>query len=492
MAIFHQLPSEILISVVEHIGNRDDLLAFALTCHTLCQIIIPDYLDYFRISSTRNDLGRWSRLLQSLRLFKNTRELILEEATLRIHSRTTSRLHEGLLHMTNVRRAKFGCTLDLGHLAEILDALAYSKCTLEEIDLGLYFQRINESPSWEAIKGLPIWTKFDLSVLNKLAIQLRRESHLPILGEITFLGNMLSNAHVLTHLHLTIERTNSMTFLNLAKYTWPNLENLVINSTIHLVPMGVYQNPSDLISFFKRHSSLTTLSLPSNIFPQFPNLPHYISVEHLPRLKAFSYETPISHEVLQLNRVLSPASARRLCHLTISEKVAERSNMDIYKELASLQSCCITSQSTLVNYTTIHQILKIFVGRVTNLQKIHLPPQHVSDRRLQEKNFVTLSLLRGLPNLTHLSGWVSSLPGTEVTWKQQLREFQHFDKLKFVIPTRNWPTDADVNEERTLFFRFTRDSEGKLMVEDVLGDVLPSGVGYLSWGGFYRGMVNEV
>ncbi|GJJ07035.1 hypothetical protein Clacol_001233 [Clathrus columnatus] len=339
------------------------------------------------------------------------------------------------------------------------------------------------------LKGLPIWTKFDVSMLGKLALQFRGDP--PMFGEITYLNNMLSDARILTHLHLTIERTHSTIFLNLIQYTWPNLENLVINATIGLVLTGVYQNPSDFVNFFKRHTNLTTLSLSSNIFPRVPSLTPYITVDHLPRLESFSYDIPMDFEGLQLNQVLSPASARRLRHLTISEKDAQYSNMDIYKELTSLQSCCITPQSIIsLDYNNIYRILGSIVGHATNLRKIYLPPHVVLSEGLQEEHFMTLSFLRDLPSLTHLSGlWMTSILDSELTWRRLSQELHHFDKLRFVIPDRISLMDE---EKQILFFELARDRKGKLMAEAVLGRILPSDMGYLSWGGFYRGMINEV
>ncbi|GJJ07029.1 hypothetical protein Clacol_001227 [Clathrus columnatus] len=453
------------------------------------------------IDLKKSDITRWNRALQKPSLFRNTHELILD-TVLSIHldnldTNTKRRLHEGLLHMMNVRRAKFTYTRALGQLEEILDALAHSKCSLEEIDLGLCFQRSGETPpSMNAMKELPIWTKFDLSVLSKLAIQLRSDSRFPILGEITFLGHMLSNAHILTHLHLTIEHTDPVVFLNLLEYTWPNLENLTINGTISLVPTGAHLNPSDLINFFKRHSNLTTLSFSSNIFPQFSILPPYITTEHLPKLESFSYDIPINFEAFEglqvkLDQVLSPASARRLRHLTIDERDAEHSNMDIYKELTSLQSCCITSRFIIpLVYNNVYRILDSLVGHATNLQKIFLPP-HTAHyyERLEEDHFMPLPFLRGLPNLTHLSGlWLTGTLGSELTWQRLLQEFHHFDKLRFVIPAEISQRD----EKRALFYKLNRDYKGARAAEAVQGTILPNDMEYLSWGGFYRGMVKEV
>ncbi|GJJ06986.1 hypothetical protein Clacol_001184 [Clathrus columnatus] len=491
-----RLPLEILFTIVELVDKRDDLLAFALTCKLFCRIVIPTYLDYFRISSKLNDMELWDHFLQNPPLCRNIRELKFTDGIPRVYRTPSFRksssgdfynptsdqnLRKALHHMINLRRAQFlwESILDALPGTDILDGLVDSECRLEELDLVLgllHSVLLRDSEALlSKVQKLQIWSKLDLTTLRKLSIRLGGPR--PLLRELTHIGTMLSNARALTHLNLMTERTSYP--LSIFDYTWPNLENLSIGRTVHLMTTDT-QDPLTLANFFKRHPKLTTLSLPSNIYPR--NSSPNITLENLPQLQSFAFD---SSARVPLGKLLSPALARKLQHLTISEEdaLSESSNMDIYRELTSLRTCCITSGPVFItNYRTVHRILENFVGHILNLEKLD-----ISTRGPREHSKVYLDILhlvQRFPKLTHLSGiWGNDLLHHGRPWYYTLsRELCNFPQLKYVIPL---PSVSLKDEKQFRVFQLVRDSS------DLLLEYTPEKAqdyDTATWGGFYKGM----
>ncbi|GJJ09867.1 hypothetical protein Clacol_004091 [Clathrus columnatus] len=382
--------------------------------------------------------------------------------------------------MVNLRRAKFCLSTTNPNVSrDILDALVDSKCRLEEFDLSLIIP--SSTRTMEVTREpekLQIWSKLNLAVLKKLSLCVRTPRDLSLrslLNELSSIGNMLSIAPTLTHIQLTVYDTVPMTLFD---FTCPNLENVVIE--VDTLGINTPQDPSILVDFFKRHPKLTALSLPSHVYA--PTSSPYITVESLPKLVSLSYNSPIR---VPLSQVLSPASARRLRHLTVTNKDAslKHSDLSIYKELTSLQTFCFTSETSLkTSYRNINRILTIFVTHVTSVEKVHLPDD---GRELGGVYIKTLSILQRLPKLTHLSGlllWSGDL----LPQDPLLPELYRFSRLEYAIYSSITPSIFD----DTCAFRLTRDSKTKcISVEEVSpkGRTL-SGCDQATWGNLYRGM----
>ncbi|GJJ06918.1 hypothetical protein Clacol_001114 [Clathrus columnatus] len=449
------------------------------------------------------DTKLWDHLIQNLPWCRNTRELELTDSkvsqpycvpsfkrgrewvgTLIGEPIMTPDLRKVLQHMSNVRRLRLSWTTGLDLLREVLDALVDSRHGLEEFDLSVQVSNNRRvlsgfSPTayMEKLRGLQIWSNPNLTELRKLSIHFGRGHRKPCLplGEMSYITTMLSKTQALTHLNLTIDHTSALK--SLLDQTWPNLENLVIGSNqTDLLPKDCSQAPSILINFFKRHRKLTTLSLPSSIY--HPHSQPYITMDSLPALVSFSYNPPVQ---VSLSNVLSTASARRLLHLTISEKNASlmHSNMDIYKELISLRTCCITSEPpSPTNYENINRIIENFVAHVTNLEKIHIPPIH--GNVFEGIHFETLSLLQCLPRLTHLSG----LTYRNGTHREISTELYQFYQLKYLIS----PLFSVGGRKPFCVFGLTRDKTKRCVLFEVVSDNSNPEYDMGTWGNLYKGM----
>ncbi|GJJ09869.1 hypothetical protein Clacol_004093 [Clathrus columnatus] len=330
--------------------------------------------------------------------------------------------------MVNLRRSKFRSSTTNPKVPRvILGALVDSECRLEEFDLSLMipsFRQVTREP-----EKLEIWSKLNLTVLQKLCIYICVEAPqdslrpLSLLNLIGSIGNMLSIAPTLTHLSLTVGHT-SAPVPSPYDFICPNLESVIIKDIGRHT--SAPQDQSTLINFFERHPKLTALSLPSHAY--LPTSSPYITVERLPRLESLSYNSPV---YVPLSQVLSPASAKRLRHLTITEKDAslENSDLGIYRELTSLQTFSFTSETSFyASYHNINRILTNFVTHVTSVEKVHLP---YDGRDLGGVYLETLYILQRLPKLTHLSGlllWMGNLSQDPL-----LQELQRFSRLEYVI-----------------------------------------------------------
>ncbi|GJJ06915.1 hypothetical protein Clacol_001111 [Clathrus columnatus] len=323
------------------------------------------------------------------------------------------------------------------------------------------------------MKKLKIWSNSNPTELRKLSIHLGRK-HSVLLDEMSYITNMISKNHALTHLNLTIDASS---LVRLLKNIWPNLENLVIDSTgADLLPKDSSPSLSFLTNFFKQHQKLTTLSLPSHVY-RLQSHPCIITLESLPALESFSYNPPV---LIPLSKVLSIDSARRLLHLTISEKDASLTgcNRDIYKELTSLQTCCITSESPFpTNYKNVNRIIENFVARVTNLERIHLPP--IQGNTLEGTHFETLSLLQCLPKLTHLSG----LTHHHRTHREISKELYQFYQLKYLIS----PSFSVGGRNPFCVFGLTRDKKKRSVIFEAISENRNPECDARTWGSFYRG-----
>ncbi|GJJ12876.1 hypothetical protein Clacol_007122 [Clathrus columnatus] len=489
-----RFPLEILFLTIGAINDRNDLLSFALTCRFIYQLIIPDKLKHFRISSLIKNFDLWNHLLQNLHLCRGSHEFELTDGARIPHARQRSRIHNDPKYMTivsnslpqiirnmvNLSRVKFSWrNTDFEIFRNLLDALGDSSCKLEEFDLFLDIPRPsrNSTLMTEVMKleNLQIWTKLDRTALQKISIRVGTSwSRTSVsLHQANWVGDMLSDTPKLTHLSLTIQHTKLS--VNILDYTWPNLENFVINNhSIFPTPVGVVdvQPPSKFIDFFKRHPKLTTLSLPWFVYPRslFP----YITVECLPNLESFAYDgEPRS----PLSKVLSPASARRLRHLTIRDNALGCSNnLEIYKELTSLQTFSFTLNPLATNHsnTTLNPILEVLAMHATDLQKIHLPTFGV----LSEISYAALSFLQRFPKLTYLSGiWAYDINDHDLL----LQALYQCRQLEYAIYLGN--------DNTCRVFRLIRefeqeDKDERISVEVVSGKNLDFDM--RTWGNFYN------
>ncbi|GJJ12872.1 hypothetical protein Clacol_007118 [Clathrus columnatus] len=484
-----RFPAEVLFLTIGAINDRNDLLSLALTCRFISQLIIPDKIKYFRISSLIENPNLWDQLLKNLYLCKGTHEFELTDG---IHVIPLERWFRNLnnpiyttivydslpkiiRNMVNLSRVKFSWrNTNLETLWKFLDALGDSGCRLEEFDLFLdisHSMLVVGSELWmKKLEEPRIWTKFDRTALQKLSIRttisLGGTGYWPI--PVNWVGNILSDTPRLTHLSLSIQHITPSA--NLFDYTWPNLENLIINNGSIFSRPAQPQSKPKFSDFFKRHPTLTTLSLPYNIY-RFSNFPD-ITVECLPNLASFAYD---GLPRFPSSLVLSPVSARRLRHLTICDNAAalqSRDNMNIYKELTSLQTLCFTVNAHGSNYKNIDEILEILAVHATGLQKIHLP----TDETPLTSYYTTLSILQRFPKLTHLSGiWAYNIDDRDPL----LQELYQCRQLEYAI---------HVGHDNTPHvFRLVREfeHEDKCMLVEVDAERNPN-CDMRTWGGFYK------
>ncbi|GJJ12879.1 hypothetical protein Clacol_007125 [Clathrus columnatus] len=478
------LPLEILFLIIGAINNCNDLLSFALAC----RLIIPDKLKYFRISGLVENPSLRKHLLKNLYLCRGIHEFELMDYG--VHAQRTRGSFQKLNHptyvpvvsdlstiirnMVNLSRVKFSWR---GTFFEIfrnfLDALGDSGCRLEEFAI---FWDIPES-NWYGnpaplvavmkLEDLQIWTKLDRTALQKLSIQIEtcwtwNRNYVPS-SQATWLGDMLSDTPKLTHLNLTIQLTSPS--INILDYTWPYLENLIIGDSNIFPATGVSPPPSKFTEFFKRHPKLTTLSLPYFVYS--PGTSFYITLECLPKLESLAYDGLLGEPS---SLVLSPASAKRLRHLMMyddADSLRLPENMDIYKELTSLQTLCFTLDQRGVYHYNLDRVLEILAVHATDLQKIHIP---MGKDPLTRRNS-TLSVLQWFPKLTHLSGVRTN--------DINRSNFYLWGHLEYVI----YAKDDDMPN----FSRITRknDHEGEFSRAEVVSGKNPD-CDIRTWGNFYN------
>ncbi|GJJ06992.1 hypothetical protein Clacol_001190 [Clathrus columnatus] len=455
------------------------------------------------------DKELWEHLLQNPSLCRITQRLLLTNDVLVVNRgrgpsfqrkrslitgefhELTSNLYEVLPHMINLGHVKLSWTKNdqgnLGGFRKFLDALVDIECRLKELDLLLkvpdsllsrdttQLQRLQLSyihnPSY-------IWSKLDLTTLQKLRLQFQGPQPAILFCEVTYINSMLSNAKSLTHLNLTIEHVAS--FVKILQSTWVNLENLTI--VLRDASVSQLNNPSALTNFLKRHPNLTTLSLPA--FAYVTGFPPYMDI--LPSLISLSYNSPIQ---VPLGQVLSSPTLRRLRHLTIDkEDPSLFLNEDMCRELTSLETCYIKG-SLLVKYGNINQILTNLGTHIPTLQRICLP--HITlplkpnpGAPLEEVLFEALSLLQRFPNLTHLAGvpWAADFSGPR--HDRLFQSLYRCHRLKYVI------SPSLEGGKPICVFRLTRESDNS--VERMLIEPVPE-MAYRhchpdTWGGFYQGM----
>ncbi|GJJ12882.1 hypothetical protein Clacol_007128 [Clathrus columnatus] len=478
-----RLPSEILLLTIGAINDRNDLLSFALTCRFICQLIIPDKLEYFRISNLMENTDVCNHLVQNLHLCRGTHEFEFTDGV-RV-TRARQRQFDDSIYATIVKISWRNGNFE--PFRTLLDALVGSGCRLEEFHITLCVPSLGMSidstllVTVTKLEDLQIWKKLDRTALQKLSIWIGTywdRISFP-LSKANWLSDMLTDTSKLTHLNLTIQHTAFG--VNLLDYTWPNLENLIIGRD-NIIPTTALRPRSDLINFFKRHPKLTTLSLPCDIHP-LTNSP-WIVVECLPNLESFAYEGTFES---RLSEVLSPASARRLRHLTIcpdvreisfhSAEVTRPNDLDIYKELTSLQTFCFTLGTHTSDYskTNPDRILEVLAVHATGLHKIHLPMTGDFSPTYYD---TTLSILQRFPKLTHLSGvWASDISRRDLL----LQKLYQCRQLEYAI----YGGRGGASRVFRLIREFESEDEEKHMFVEVISRKNPD-CDMRTWGKFYN------
>ncbi|GJJ12883.1 hypothetical protein Clacol_007129 [Clathrus columnatus] len=368
--------------------------------------------------------------------------------------------------MVNLSQVKFSWRNNDSEILRILlDALV--GCRLEEFDFTLHIPYLEAS-----VDSTLLMTATKLEGLQVRASWNRTSFPL---GQANWVGDLLSNTPKLTHLSFTIPHATLS--VNLLDYTWPNLENLFIDTSNISPTTDVPPPPSKFTDFFKRHPKLTTLSLHCNVYP--PSTSPLVTVECLPKLESFSYDGPLG---VPLSLVLSPASARRLRHLTVHDNAVPLeppNNMDIHKELTSLKTLCFTLVPWAVNYDNINQTLEVLAEHAIGLQKIHIPTTESLFKRYLE----TLIILQRFPKLTHLSGM----------WPHDINRHDFFLWQLYQCPQLEYV--INIGHDKTpcvsRLIRKIKHSDKYMMAKLVSeknpdcdmrtwGDVIP-GVGYGTW-----------
>ncbi|KIJ48091.1 hypothetical protein M422DRAFT_103629, partial [Sphaerobolus stellatus SS14] len=75
------LPVELCDVIIFLITSTKDLLNLALTCRQLCQLILPDHIDYRRVVCSTSDEFVWEHLLNRPDLAKRVYSVkILDDA----------------------------------------------------------------------------------------------------------------------------------------------------------------------------------------------------------------------------------------------------------------------------------------------------------------------------------------------------------------------------------------------------------------------------
>ncbi|GJJ07036.1 hypothetical protein Clacol_001234 [Clathrus columnatus] len=179
---------------------------------------------------------------------------------------------------------------------------------------------------------------------------------------------------------------------------------------------------------------------------------------------------------LGIKGMLSNASALTHLSLYIEDDSFEPENLKIFEALTSLKTCYIGGS---LEYDNLNQILNVLVRSATDLRKLNLP-KHLNGN-IRETPFVTLSILRGFSNLTHLFGiWAADLSRDGPDQQKLLAELYYFPQLKYLFPVSYqiggfWDMTP---------FRLIRDHNGQLTIKVERNRAIWAP----RWGGFYQGM----
>ncbi|KAF8835382.1 hypothetical protein BDN67DRAFT_937975 [Paxillus ammoniavirescens] len=126
-------PTEILDAIASHVGSKRDLLALALSCHRMHDVIFPRHYEYRVICAKISSAGLWNHLIVNRSLARNVRslEIIDERSTkplvlpsditatdtdlessddeLTMHSKRERYLTSALTKMTALRSFNWSC-----------------------------------------------------------------------------------------------------------------------------------------------------------------------------------------------------------------------------------------------------------------------------------------------------------------------------------------------------------------------------------------------
>ncbi|KIJ35108.1 hypothetical protein M422DRAFT_181190 [Sphaerobolus stellatus SS14] len=69
------LPLELIHKIIENIAKPSDLFPLALTCKSLSNLIIPDYIDYRLIQCSPADTPVWQHLIEHPHLSRNVKTI---------------------------------------------------------------------------------------------------------------------------------------------------------------------------------------------------------------------------------------------------------------------------------------------------------------------------------------------------------------------------------------------------------------------------------
>lgn len=143
------IPIDVLLYIIEFVDHPKDLLAFALTARALCAAIIPQHINYRRISCSVSSDHVWKHLLDTPNVCSRIRYLSTEfgeqteiprlcrtdsdSMTLPMRGRDYTLFSQALSKMVNLKVLKHTTGSDHKSVWVIFEAIGKAGCELEEM-----------------------------------------------------------------------------------------------------------------------------------------------------------------------------------------------------------------------------------------------------------------------------------------------------------------------------------------------------------------------
>ncbi|KDQ55060.1 hypothetical protein JAAARDRAFT_48869 [Jaapia argillacea MUCL 33604] len=236
-----ELPDELVDHVVGYVERSSDLLALALTCCRLKEIIIPDHLKHREMTIVLDDLDELEQLILRPRLARNVRAIVIyhpekgwgkEEKVV-----AESRVALALSLMPNLIQFRWDLDSDPATKGLIWEMLRTSCHCLRRLEF------VNSPPTRDA----SVSKIFDLRNLTWIDLIL----HIPHRGEVeayvVAIKNFSLGCPSLSHLTFTFDNLISFEAI-LREVFWPRLE--------HILLRNISCHPATLHTFLTRHTTI--------------------------------------------------------------------------------------------------------------------------------------------------------------------------------------------------------------------------------------------
>ncbi|KIJ30582.1 hypothetical protein M422DRAFT_783932 [Sphaerobolus stellatus SS14] len=408
------LPQEIIDKIIHEIESPRSLLRFALTCKTFCTLIIPYQIQFrilrinvyervhqrlWDILSTRPTLLSRYRKVEIVSKYDENSEL---EACLPSCLLATPRSESFRTYLAPTQSeaeffAAFPSIRNMRNLTSftvrffnipfiaILQVLSHSAPNLTHLELGTTFFPHKYNNHADKLGHVPPLEKplYNLKSLKLLDFSLQGASAKEFLDELNFLTPNISTFEVHSYgrsLPLDIFRWTN----------WPFLTSVFV-SFYYKCDIKLYENwlpgkgliadsgtdtstTSTIISFFKRHSKITTLVIQSNIV----FLSEALTPDALPNLNKFATNLP-------LHTILTISLASQLIHVCSLFTEASRKHL---AEMKHLRQCVAHVRTELSEF---------LADLSPHIQRLIIHDPIIEYHSL-------LIIIRALDNLTHLGG----------------------------------------------------------------------------------------